>query len=85
MIGGSYGRLRDLPAVAGREAVGQVDDLGKGVTKVGVGARVRFPEGGAWQEHSCVAVDELFLVDPTVPLDQAVISAYQPTDGVLLA
>ena len=26
MIGGSYGRLRELPAVAGREGVGVVDE-----------------------------------------------------------
>lgn len=84
MIAGSYGRLRDLPAVAGREGVGQVDALGKGVTKVGVGARVRFPEGGAWQEYACVPVDELFLVDATVPLEQAAISFINPPTAYCL-
>ena len=84
MIGGSYGRLRQLPAVAGREAVGQVEALGKGVTKVGVGARVRFPEGGAWQEYACVSVDKLFLVDATVPLDQAAISFINPPTAYCL-
>jgi len=34
MIGGSYGRLRELPAVAGREGVGVVEALGEGVSGV---------------------------------------------------
>ena len=54
MIGGSYGRLRELPAVAGREGVGVVDAIGHGVSRIGVGARVRFPDGGAWQETACI-------------------------------
>ncbi|HAY99609.1 MAG TPA: hypothetical protein DCY38_02325, partial [Opitutae bacterium] len=43
MIGGSYGRLRELPAVAGREGVGVVEKLGTGVSGVALGTRVRFP------------------------------------------
>ncbi|HKK17672.1 MAG TPA: alcohol dehydrogenase catalytic domain-containing protein, partial [Opitutales bacterium] len=40
MIGGSYGRLRELPAVAGREGLGEIDALGEGVDSVELGARV---------------------------------------------
>lgn len=79
MIGGSYGHLRELPAVAGREGVGVVEALGSGVDGVEVGTRVRFPgESGAWQERVCVPVDALFTVPSEVPLEQAAISFINP-------
>lgn len=84
MIGGSYGRLRELPAVAGREGVGVVDALGQGVTSVGVGARVRFPEEGAWQEYACVAAEDLLLVHGAVPVEQAAISFINPPTAYCL-
>ena len=74
MIAGSYGRLRELPAVAGREGVGVVEAIGRGVTRVGVGARVRFPEAGAWQETACMPAADLLLVPADVPIEQAAFS-----------
>ena len=74
MIGGSYGRLRELPAVAGREGVGVVEAIGRGVTSVGVGARVRFPEAGTWQETACMAADDVLLVPADVSIEQAAFS-----------
>ena len=74
MIAGSYGRLRELPAVAGREGVGVVEAIGRGVTRVGVGARVRFPEAGAWQETACMPAANLLLVPADVPIEQAAFS-----------
>jgi len=84
MIGGSYGRLRELPAVAGREGVGEVDALGPGVATVEVGARVRFPEEGAWQEFACVSADALLRVDAAVPVEQAAISFINPPTAYCL-
>lgn len=84
MIGGSYGRLRDLPAVAGREGVGEVDALGAGVDSVELGARVRFPEEGAWQAYACVSAEDLFFVDPAVPVEQAAISFINPPTAYCL-
>jgi NADPH:quinone reductase-like Zn-dependent oxidoreductase len=84
MIGGSYGRLRELPAVAGREGLGQVDALGAGVTSVGVGARVRFPEEGAWQEYGCISADDLQVVHGAVPVEQAAISFINPPTAYCL-
>jgi NADPH:quinone reductase-like Zn-dependent oxidoreductase len=79
MIGGSYGRLRELPAVGGREAVGRVDALGEGVAGIETGTRVRFPgEGGAWQESACIAAEALMTVPEAVPLEQAAISFINP-------
>lgn len=84
MIGGSYGRLRELPAVAGREGVGEVEALGDGVTGVQVGARVRFPEEGTWQEYACVPAADLLLVPETVPVEQAAISFINPPTAYCL-
>lgn len=51
MIAGTYGKLKDLPAVAGREAAGEVTALGPEVNPSWLGARVRMPAApGAWAE-----------------------------------
>lgn len=84
MIGGSYGRLPELPAVAGREGVGRVDALGGGVTSVEVGSLVRFPEKGAWQEYACVPAEDLMLVDSAVPVEQAAVSFINPPTAYCL-
>ena len=84
MIGGSYGRLRELPAVAGREGVGVVEAIGRGVTSVGVGARVRFPEAGAWQETACMAAADVLLVPADVPVEQAAFSFINPPTAYCL-
>lgn len=84
MIGGSYGKLRDLPAVAGREAVGVIESIGEGVEGVAVGDRVRFPENGAWQEFACVAADTVLRVPAEVPLEQAAISFINPPTAYCL-
>lgn len=84
MIGGSYGRLRELPAVAGREGVGVVDALGRGVTRVGVGARVRFPEEGTWQEYACMPAADLLMVPGDVPVEQAAFSFINPPTAYCL-
>ena len=84
MIAGSYGRLRELPAVAGREGVGVVEAIGRGVTRVGVGARVRFPEAGAWQETACMPAADLLLVPADVPIEQAAFSFINPPTAYCL-
>jgi NADPH:quinone reductase-like Zn-dependent oxidoreductase len=85
MIGGSYGRLRELPAVAGREGVGVVESLGEGVSGVELGARVRFPgEAGAWQTFACAAASDLLFVPPEVPVEQAAISFINPPTAYCL-
>lgn len=85
MIGGSYGRLRELPAVAGREGVGVVEKLGAGVSGVALGTRVRFPEeAGAWQEFACAAASDLLVVPEAVPIEQAAISFINPPTAYCL-
>lgn len=84
MIGGSYGRLRELPAVAGREGVGVVDAIGYGVSRIGVGARVRFPDGGAWQETACIPAADVLAVPEDVSIEQAAISFINPPTAYCL-
>ena len=84
MIGGSYGRLRELPAVAGREGVGVVDAIGHGVSRIGVGARVRFPDGGAWQETACIPAADVLAVPEDVSIEQAAISFINPPTAYCL-
>ena len=85
MIGGSYGRLRELPAVAGREGVGVVEALGPGVSGVGEGEHVAFPgENGAWREYACAAVEGLRKVPPEVPVEQAAMSFVNPPTAYCL-
>ncbi len=62
MIGGSYGRLKELPAVAGREGVGEIVTVGEGVDKALLGRRARMPETpGAWMEATVVPAEALTL------------------------
>ena len=84
MINGSYGHLRDLPAVAGREGVGEVETIGPGVEGVNLGTRVRFSEYGAWQEFVCIRADELFEVPEDIPVDQAALSFINPPTAYCL-
>jgi NADPH:quinone reductase-like Zn-dependent oxidoreductase len=85
MIAGSYGRLRELPAIAGREGVGVVDALGEGVSGWQVGQRVRFPgDQGAWCEYACAEADSLLAVPDGVPVEQAALSFVNPPTAFCL-
>ncbi|MFW5883225.1 MAG: MDR family NADPH-dependent oxidoreductase [Verrucomicrobiota bacterium] len=79
MIGGSYGRLKELPAVAGREGVAEVVALGAGVSGVAVGDLVRVPpDGGAWQEYVLAEAEGLLKVPAGTDLEQAALSFINP-------
>lgn len=85
MIGGSYGKLRQLPATAGREGVGKVVELGEGVTQLKEGDRVRFPgEEGAWQEFACGRAEDLLLVPEGLDLEQVACSFINPPTAYCL-
>ncbi len=72
MIGGSYGRLRALPAIAGREGVGEVVAVGADVKNVTIGTRVRFPEEpGVWREAGTFKAADLIEIPENVPTEQA--------------
>lgn len=78
-LNGSYGKLRTLPAVAGREGVGEIVAIGPNVSEFKVGDRVRFPEqAGAWQTFAVANVDELIGVPADVPLEMAAMAWINP-------
>lgn len=84
MVAGSYGKLPALPAVAGREAVGEVDAIGGEVEGVKIGTRVRFPQTGAWQEYACISAANLQVVPEGVPLAQAAQAFINPPTALCL-
>ena len=79
LINGSYGSLRKLPSVAGREGVGTIYAIGEGVDEKLIGRPVALPQGpGAWQEYMMEKADQLLLLPSLVPLDQLAISILNP-------
>lgn len=76
---GNYGKLRDLPAVAGREGVGEVIEVGPMVAELSQGDRVRLPEDrGTWQSGLVVAAAGLMKIPNEVPLDMAAMAFVNP-------
>jgi len=79
MILGSYGKLKELPAVAGREGVGEVIEVGAGVDTVAVGERVRFPEeAGVWQTAAVVPAAGLWKIPTDIPVEMAAMAWINP-------
>jgi len=78
MVAGTYGRLRGLPAVAGREGVGEVLAVGEGVARLSVGDRVRMPEDRVLAAASCVDADTLEKAPSDLPLDMAAMAFINP-------
>ena len=85
MIGGSYGTLKTLPAVAGREGVGEVVEIGEGVENVKVGARVRLSqEAGAWQQYQIADAQTLTTVPSDLDLDMAAMAFVNPPTALCI-
>jgi len=85
MIGGSYGRLRPLPAVAGREGVGEVVALGEGAAAPKVGSIVRLPpEPGAWSQYQVCEASSLLEIPPNLPLDMCAMAFVNPPTALCI-
>lgn len=85
MIGGSYGRLRALPAIAGREGIGEVAEIGEGVSCVKVGDRVRLPdEPGAWRQYQLADASKLLKVPATLDEDTAAMAFVNPPTALMV-
>ncbi|MDY6068846.1 MAG: 2-enoyl thioester reductase domain-containing protein [Opitutales bacterium] len=79
MIGGSYGTLKKLPAVAGREGIGQIEAVGKNVCRLKIGDIVRIPpEHGAWREYCVADADLLYSVPEGIDYDAACMAFINP-------
>jgi trans-2-enoyl-CoA reductase len=78
MIGGTYGRLPELPATAGREGVGEIVAVGPNVDKGWISRRVRFPENGTWQTLANAKADDVWFIPEDVPIELAAMSFVNP-------
>lgn len=78
MIGGSYGNLKKLPAVAGREGVGEIVEAGKGAG-LKIGQRVRLSaEAGCWQQYQCIDAASAMPVPNNLDLDMEAMAFINP-------
>jgi trans-2-enoyl-CoA reductase len=72
MIMGSYGQKKELPAVAGREGVGEIIEIGKNVNHLKPGQWVQFPESlGTWQEACVTDAEGLKVLPEGLPIEMA--------------
>lgn len=79
IILGKYGRLPELPAVAGREGVAEVVELGDGVDDLAVGDRVVVPKDtGSWQTGATVEAVDLFKLPAELPVEMAAMVTVNP-------
>ena len=79
LINGSYGNLREIPAVGGREGVGKVVAVGPKTEQKLMGKICSLPEGkGTWLEYSVANAEELILLPSLVPPEQLALAILNP-------
>ncbi|HCR36916.1 MAG TPA: alcohol dehydrogenase [Opitutae bacterium] len=80
MISGTYGRLKTVfPAVAGREGIGEVVELGPDVQDIQEGDWVAIPDAvGTWQTHPTALAAGLFKVPKDISLEQLTLGLINP-------
>ena len=84
-IQGTYGRLSPLPAVAGREGVGEICEVGKDVKAFKVGMRVRMPEDlGTWQDYCVAESKDLIPVPMGITIEEAAQAFINPPTALRL-
>ncbi len=78
-IVGTYEHLRVLPAVPGREGVGEIYEVGALVDAALLGRRVRMPlELGSWQDRVVVNFQDLIFVPEDIPVELAAMAFINP-------
>jgi|TARA_B110000037_G_scaffold222664_1_gene298701 NADPH:quinone reductase-like Zn-dependent oxidoreductase len=79
MILGKYGENKALPAIGGREGVGEVIEVGDEVSTLTVGSRVIFPgEAGTWQTAAVVPAAGLRQVPADLSIEFAATTMVNP-------
>ena len=79
VIGGTYGHLPPLPAVAGREGVAEVIAVGEGVDSLKPGDRVRMPAAtGVWREAVTCPAEGLVALPTDLPVEQLATAFVNP-------
>ena len=85
MLAGSYGQLRSLPAVAGREGVGVIEALGSEVDGWQVGQRVRIPDTiGCWQSRLAFPATNAERIPEGIRSEQAALAFINPPTAYCL-
>lgn len=84
-IRGTYGRLSKLPAIAGREGIGEICEVGKDVKKLKCGMHVRIPEDmGTWQDYCVLEEEMVYCVPSDLPIETAAQAFINPTTALRL-
>lgn len=79
MILGKYGKTKALPAIAGREGVAEVVEVGKKVQNIRLRDRVIFPgDAGTWQSQTVVPAAGLQLIPHDLPIEFAAMMMVNP-------
>lgn len=85
MIGGSYGRLRTLPAVAGREGIGEIVKVAANVDCLKVGDIVRIPEEpGVWAKFHIAKAQDLMKLPSGLSADMLAMSFVNPPTALCI-
>ena len=84
---GEYGDLPPLPAIAGREGVGRIAELGPDAGELAVGQLVLLPRGsGTWSTHVVAVAAQLRpLPNEAGPLQLSMMTINPPTAALLLS
>ena len=86
-IRGQYGRRPELPATAGFEGAGVVDEAGPGLLgRMRVGRRVAVLHGlgGSWQEYAIVPARQVVPVPRALPDEQAACFFVNPATALIM-
>jgi NADPH:quinone reductase and related Zn-dependent oxidoreductases len=84
-IRGTYERLSQLPAVAGREGIGEICEVGKAVENLKCGAHVRIPEDvGTWQDYCVLDENDVICVPAGLSIETAAQTFINPPTALRL-
>lgn len=84
-IEGKYPGTPAEPFVGGKEGAGVVESVGPEVSEFRPGDRVIVPaRGGTWRDANVYRPDELTLIPPTMPLEQAALVRINPSSALCM-
>ncbi len=86
-IQGIYGRKPELPATAGFEGAGIVEEAGPGLLgrmRVGKRVAVLHGRGGTWQEHAIVPARQVVPVPSALPVEQVASFFVNPATALIM-
>ena len=82
-IAGQYGTTPTLPATPGAEGIGEVVEVGEGVSHLSIGQRVLLAGGGTWRSE-IVAPAAAFIPVPPADLEQMSMLSVNPLTAHLM-